>query len=297
MKKITMMFMVALLMFSQSALVFADAAEGDVILILGEDLNDTQKSTVLGELQPPENALEVIVTNKEEHQYLGNYISKAQIGTKALSSATITIGKKGSGLSVQTSHINWVSDDMYVNALITAGVKDAIIHITAPFDVSGTAALTGIIKAYEVSTGEIIPEEQKQVANEEMVKTAKLAEELGADETNSLMTNIKEEIAAQKPQTEEEVKAIVQTAAEQTGITLTEAQTQSLVDLFNKIKDLNIDWNAVGEQLNKAKETFTNFIESEQGQGLINAVKEFFAAVWDVIKGWFGSDTTTSEKV
>lgn len=291
MKKLSLIFMLLLFSFAQTNLAFADAAEGDVLLILGENLNETQKKTVLAELNPPKDALEVIVTNQEEHQYLGNYISKAQIGTKALSSATITIGKKGSGISVTTNHINWVSNDMYTNALITAGVKDATIHITAPFDVSGTAALTGLIKAYEVATDYVIPEEQKQVANEEMVKTAQLAEELGADETNSLMTNIKEEIAKQKPKTEEEVQTIVQNASEQAGITLTDAQTQSLVDLFNKIKDLNIDWNAVGEQLTLAKEKFTNFIESEQGQTLINNVKEFFTTVWDAIKGFFGSVT------
>ena len=39
---------------------------------------------------------------------------------------------------------------MYINALATAGVKDASVYVTAPFSVSGTPALTGIIKAYEV---------------------------------------------------------------------------------------------------------------------------------------------------
>ena len=113
------------------------------------------------------------------------------------------------------------------------------------------------------------------------------------------MTNIKEEIAKQKPKTEEEVKGIVQNAASDAGINLTEEQTKSLVDLFNKIKELDIDWNAVGEQLDKAKEKFNNFIESEQGQGLINSVKEFFSSVWDAIKGFFNSvkedNTETSD--
>ena len=29
---------------------------------------------------------------------------------------------------------------MYLNALMTAGVKDAKVYVTAPFEVSGTAA-------------------------------------------------------------------------------------------------------------------------------------------------------------
>ena len=45
--------------------------------------------------------------------------------------------------------------------LITAGVKDAEIQITAPFKVSGTAALTGLMKAYETTSNKQIPEEVK----------------------------------------------------------------------------------------------------------------------------------------
>src|SRR5699024_9612239 len=110
------------------------------------------------------------VTNQEEHKYLGEYISKAQIGTKALSSSKIVIGEKDSGLKVTTHNITWVTDNMYENAMSTAGVQDAEVYVTAPFPVSGTAALTGILKAYETTMDIKIPEEQKQVANEEMVK-------------------------------------------------------------------------------------------------------------------------------
>src|SRR5690606_28961916 len=121
----------------------------------------------------------ITVTNEEEHKYLGDYIPKAQIGSKAISSSKIQIEKKGSGLEVQTNNINWVTDEMYLNALMTAGVKDANVYVTAPFEVSGTAALTGLIKAYEVSTDKAIPEDVKQVANQELVETAKLGDKIG----------------------------------------------------------------------------------------------------------------------
>lgn len=106
---------------------------------------------LLAEMKAPKDATIITVSNEEEHQYLGNYISKALIGTRAISSSAVTVAKQGSGLEVETKNINWVTDEMYINALITAGVKDAKIYITAPANVSGTAALTGIIKAYEIS--------------------------------------------------------------------------------------------------------------------------------------------------
>lgn len=268
---------------------YADAAEGDVIIILGEDLTKDQKVKVLADLEAPNNATELTVTNKEEHKYLGNYLSKAQIGSRALSSAKIEIGKAGSGLSVTTNHINWVTNDMYLNAMITAGVKDAHVTITAPFDVSGTAALTGIIKAYEVTTDTKIPEEQKQVANEEIVKTAELSDSIGTEETTTLMTNIKEQLAEKQPQTREEMQSLVENTASNLNVTIPEAQLSGLVDLFMNMKDANINWNAVGEQLDKAKQQFTDFIESDTGQGIIAGIKDFFVGIIDIIKGWFSS--------
>lgn len=265
----------------------ADAAVGDTIITLGENLTEEQKNALLTEMNAPENAQIITVSNAEEHQYLGNYVAKSLIGTRAISSSAITIAKKGSGLEVETKNINWVTDEMYINALITAGVKDAKIYITAPFEVSGTAALTGLIKAYEVSTDKVIPEDVKQAANEEMVTSAKLGDQIGTDNASALITKIKEEMAKNPPQTIEEIRTIVENAANDLGLTLTEEQIQSLVDLFNKLKDLNIDWNQVGDQLKAAKDKIANYLSSEEGQGFLESIKQFFINLIDWIKGLF----------
>ena len=145
----------------------------------GADLSNENRQKVLDELNVPDNATKVTVTNKEEHEYLGKYISNAQIGTRAISSSSITVAKKGSGLDVKTHNIDSITDEMYLNALMTAGVKDAKVYVTAPFEVSGTAALTGIIKAYEVSSDKAISEDVKQVANQELVTTSNLGDKIG----------------------------------------------------------------------------------------------------------------------
>ena len=267
---------------------FADAVPGDVIITLGEDLNEAQKETILKEMNAPENPQIVIVTNEEEHQYLGKYIPKANIGTNALSSTSITIGEKDSGLDVTVSeHITLITEEMYTNALITAGVKDAEIFVTGPFNVSGTAALTGIIKAYEVSSDQVIPEAVKQAANEEMVETTKLSEKIGAEDATKLMARIKDEIAKNAPKNDEELRTIIINAAKDLGITLTDADIDRLMDLFNKLMALNIDWNQVGEQLNLAKDKLTNFLESDEGQNFLDKLKEFFVSLIDAIKNFF----------
>ncbi|MFJ5621183.1 DUF1002 domain-containing protein [Peribacillus loiseleuriae] len=266
---------------------FADAAVGDMIITLGENLTAEQKQMLLAEMGAPADAEILTVTNKEEHDYLGSYIASRLIGTKAISSSSITLEKAGTGLKVDSKNINWVTEEMYVNALATAGVKDATVHVTAPIPVSGTAALTGVIKAYELSSDKAIPEEVKQAANEEMVKTAQLGDQVGTDEATALITKIKEKMAINPPKTEADVRAIIESAAKELGITLTEEQIQSLIDLFNKLKDLNIDWNAVGNQLTEAKEKLSTFLHSEEGQSFLDKLKSFFSSLIDAIKSFF----------
>lgn len=266
---------------------YADVAVGDMIVTLGENLTPEQKQLLLTEMKAPEDAEIITVSNKEEHQYLGKYISKSLIGTRAISSSAITIGDKGTGIQVTTKNINWVTDEMYINALITAGVKDAKIYITAPIEVSGTAALTGIIKAYEVSTDTVIPEDVKQAANEEMVETANLGEDIGQEEATALMAKVKEQIAEQKPKTVEEVQTIIQDSAKELNISLTDEQLQSLISFFNKLKELNIDWNQVGNQLSEAKDKLTGYLESEEGKGFLAKIKEVFTSIVEAIKSFF----------
>jgi uncharacterized protein YpuA (DUF1002 family) len=276
--------LLAVLLFAFPSLSHADAAVGDIIITLGENLSEQQRQTLLQEMNATEDNQIITVSNEEEHKYLGNYIPKATIGTKALSSSSITIEEKGSGLEVKTKNINWVTDEMYLNALMTAGVKDATIYVTAPIEVSGTAALTGLIKAYEISSEEAIPEDVKQVANEELVTTAKLGDEVGTENAAALMAKIKDEIAKNGvPETDAELRTLIENAAKELGITLSEADINSLVELFNKMKDINIDWNQVGQQLDKAKDKISNFLNSEEGQSFLQQVKEFFITLWNAI--------------
>ncbi|MGR3289223.1 MULTISPECIES: DUF1002 domain-containing protein [Bacillus] len=267
---------------------YADSAEGDVIITLGKDLSAQDRQKVLNEMNAPENATIIEVTNAEEHKYLGNYISKADIGTRAISSSSITIAKKGSGLEVKTNNISKITDEMYLNALMTAGVKDAKVYVTAPFEVSGTAALTGLMKAYETSSDQKISDDVKKVANEELVTTSKLGEKIGNDNASALMAKVKEDIAKNGvPQSQEELGKKIDQAASDLGVTLTDDQKNSLLSLFNNMKDINIDWGQVGDQLDKAKDKITNFINSDEGKNFIQKLIDFFVSIWNAIVSVF----------
>ena len=94
MKKIKITILLILLLFSLPLQSFADVAVGDMIITLGESLSEEQKNMILSEMNAPEDAQIITVTNAEEHEYLGNYIAKSIIGTKTFSSSAITIQAK-----------------------------------------------------------------------------------------------------------------------------------------------------------------------------------------------------------
>jgi uncharacterized protein YpuA (DUF1002 family) len=286
-KIFALLSIVAAALFIAPLKMFADAAPGDIIVTLGQNLTDEQKNSLLKEMDVPADVQTVTVTNEEEHKYLGDYISKAQIGSKAISSSKITVGEKDQGLSVETNNINWVTEEMYMNALTTAGVTDAEIYVTAPFEVSGTAALTGILKAYETTAQIEIPEAQKQVANEEMVKTAELGERIGAKEATELMTRVKEEIAKNPVQSEDDLRALIKKVAKDMGIELTQEELNGLIALFNKMKDLNIDWDQVQSDLKNISENLGDFLNKEETQSFIQKILEFLSALIEAIKSLF----------
>jgi uncharacterized protein YpuA (DUF1002 family) len=271
------------------AFVLADAIPGDVIITLGEDLSETQKQALLDEMGATQEDTIIYVTNEEEHQYLGNYISASRIGTNALSSSKITLGEEGAGLAVESNNINWVSDEMYANALITAGVEDADIYITAPIPVSGTAALTGLIKAYEIATEIEIPEEQKQIANEELIRTGELSDSIGMEEATELMNRIKEEIANNPVETEEDLRELIRRVAAELGITLTDEELNGLVSLFMRMKDLNIDWNQVQDQISRVRDNLGEFLNREDTQGFIKNFLDLINRLIDSLRGLFSS--------
>ena len=122
----------------------ADVVPGDVIVTLGADLSPAQREDLLEKWKFRMMLRLLEVTNEEEHVYLGDYISNTNIGSRALSSSKITMTGPGEGINVTSNNITWVSDKMYANALVTAGVEDADVYVTAPFDVSGYSWINGL---------------------------------------------------------------------------------------------------------------------------------------------------------
>lgn len=273
-----------LMLVTIQAPVFADAVEGDVILCFGQDLTPEQRDALMKRFNGSDKDQIIEVTNKEEHKYLGDFVPESKIGRKAISSARVEYTAEGSGIEVETSErIRYITHDMYRQALETAGIKDAKITVDAPMNVSGTAALTGIMKAYETSTGKKISDKVKKAANEEMVVTSDLAQEVGADKATGLVKDIKEKIATEAPKSREEVQNIIINISNEYNLNLTAEQTDKLTNFFDNLRKTDIDWHGLADKAKGAADQAKEYINSEEGQSLLQKIKAFFADLFNSI--------------
>ena len=152
MKRIIAVIMTIVCLCSMSG-AFAYEA-GEARAVIGANLDQAQVAGVYADFGIERGSVkEIIVTNADEREYLEGLVDEKKIGSVALSCVYIELLEEGSGLSIEANNINWCTEQMYINALTTAGITDAKVIVSAPFAVSGTAALTGVYKAYEDITG------------------------------------------------------------------------------------------------------------------------------------------------
>lgn len=259
-------------------------------LALGADLSDAQKATVLSIMGIPADDLAdydvVYVTNAEEHQYLDAYISSSQIGSKALSSILIAEGEKGSDINISTTNINYCTVGMYKNALTTAGVTDANIIIAGPSSISGTAALVGVLKAYQEMTGKTMEDNVVDAALNELVITGQLEQSidgLSDEEVEEFIAYVKSVIAENDLSSEEDINTAIDDACQKYNVTLSDSERQQIVSLLLKITSLGIDLDGLVDYAKNLYDSYKdgNGIDlsgiSEKGffSGLLSRIKDF----------------------
>ena len=262
-------------------------------LALGADLNDSQRATILSIMGIDAANLSdydvVYVTNAEEHQYLDSYISSSQIGTRSLSSVVIVQRDKGSGLNISTTNINYCTVGMYKNALTTAGVTDADIIVAGPTPISGTAALVGVLKAYQEMTGKEISDSVVDTALNELVLTGQLEESLKGvsdAEVEEFIAYIKALIAKDDLTDDEGINGAIDEACEKYGVPLSDDERQQIVDLVKKINSLGIDLNGLVDYAESLYNSFKNGDSSSSG-GIAAVVGGFFKSVFSSVGDFF----------
>ena len=261
---------------------------GEARAVIGANLTDEQIADVYKNFGISRgDVTELRVTNADERKYLSGYVDDSVIGTNSISCVYIEVLDEGEGLDVTTSNINWCTSQMYVSALATAGITDAKIIVAAPFEVSGTAALTGVYTAYEDITGEKLDETAKLVSTQELTLTAELADKIGSYDSVEIVNELKLLLGETRNMTDEQLRAEIVSIASDLGVTLTDTQINQLISLCRSLEKLNPDelkakvesvQNTIAK-LGQAKETVSNFL---------TGVKNVWNSIVDFFKNIFG---------
>ena len=288
MKKILTLWLCLTLLLSVSAPAFADTTSR--CAVLGADLNDQQIAAVYQQFGIRRGeVMELTLTNAEERHYLEGFVAESVIGTRSISCVYVELLPAGSGIAVSTSKITWCTGDMYVSALATAGVTDARITVAAPFEVSGTAALAGVYKAYEEMTGVRLDDAAKLVSTQELTVTGGLAQEIGSEDSTSIIGELKLMLNETKNMSDEELGALILQIAGRYNVRLTETQVSQLISLCRSMESLNPeqlkqrveDVQGTLQKVYEAKDKVVGFAESVKS--FMETLSEFMQKIREFI--------------
>ena len=216
-------------------------ADASKVVTLGADLTDEQKNTMMKYFKADASQVQIItVNNQDERNYLGKYISSAQIGTRTLSCAYVKPTQSG-GIKVRTANLNYVTCNMLANALSTAGVSNCEAVAACPYEVSGTGALTGVMMAYETASGKQLDSTKKDLATKEVVVTGDVAQQDGGDNATNIINQAKLQIIGDNVQNADEIYNIVNNIAIQNNVSLSSDELNTITALLQEIVQQNYD--------------------------------------------------------
>ena len=290
MKKFLSILSIVLILIASTNMVLADTFK---TVSIGADITDTQKQQMYNEFGAnPSDVQTVVITNSDERKYLSGIVSDSIIGNRSISCSYVEPLSSGEGLNVTVNNLTFVNKEMIANALVTAGIKDAKVIASAPFSVSGTAALTGIMKAFEKSTGTSLNPVAKDAATREMVATGELGQQIGQEKAAQFVNDVKQEVISAGAKNSDDIKSIIQKVAEKEGINLSDEQINSLSDILKKISTLDIKLSDIQNQLKSINEKLAKGFEETKGilakiQQVLESIKKAIASLIEKVKSFF----------
>lgn len=274
-------------------------ADGTRVVTIGVNNTAEQRQKIFSYFGVKENEVQVLeVNNKEEREYLGGVATEAQLGTKTYSCSYVEPTNSG-GINVKTANITWVTSSMVASTLSTAGMTNANAVIAAVFPVSGTGALTGVMKAFEDASGKKLDEDKKELASEELITTGDLGDKIGQgkigqDKATGVVNDIKTEVIKNGTSDVTQIADIINNVTNNYNVKLTDAQIKQITDLMEKIAAQKYDYNSMKQTLNNVSDVVQNNLkeagESVGNSGIMDSIGGLFSSIGDWFSNLFGGN-------
>ncbi|SHK52561.1 Uncharacterized protein YpuA, DUF1002 family [Clostridium cavendishii DSM 21758] len=282
-----------------STVAFADSKD-TVVVSLGADLKKEQKTEMLNRFGVTYKQIEagdvkqIDITNQDIREQLGMDTSKPiPKNSVSISSCYIKVLGKGEGVNVSTHNLTEVTKSMLANAIITSGITDAKVIADAPYEVTGTAALAGVLKGFEKSTGKELPLENKEVARKEISVTKNIGDSIGPDKAASMVSDAKTQVIKDKPKDEQAIKKVIDKTSDNYEVKLTADQEKQLTKLLEDVNKLNLNYNDIKSSLDKLNENMQKSLEKagvilKENNNLLHKISMKFDSFANWVKGIFG---------
>ena len=208
---------------------------------------------------------------------------------------------------VTPQNITKVTADMYRNAAATLGLEHAQITVASPVQVTGESALAGIYYSLE-KNGAKVPQESKNLAQEELTTLARINEEnvgkknFDADKLNVALTDIKTAVANAKNNKQDLSKDDIQKIVKETlkNYKLDGAMSSKQINLIinfavnlsksNVVSNKNFTKTLTDLKdsiVDKAGDTFNNINLNFDANSILKDSGNFFTNVWNAIVKFF----------
>ena len=259
----------ALLLLSTAAL----AVPGDSCVVLGEELTLGETDGIFAALGVERGTtMELTLSRPDAETYFSDVPEKA-----ASVGVFVRIRSGGEGLSLSLSNITG-AETAVAAALTAAGVTDAEIVAAAPEETGALAVLPAVYKAYETLTCLPLDPEAKETAAAALREADALSSEIDSSKLEELlgvMTGFFDELSALS---DDELRERIRSIAAEHGMTLNDAQTQQLADLFRKIQSLG--GSGFAERVQELPETVEKIRET--GESALSTA----GTIWDSVRGF-----------
>ncbi|NLJ94219.1 MAG: DUF1002 domain-containing protein [Clostridiaceae bacterium] len=243
---------------------------------------------------PQDESIKRLVVNSSD---FNKYTGRTTQDSALYSSAYISKQSDNSGVRVYINtpqNITQIKDHQYMNAALTSGITDVNIVVGAPIQVTGETALVGVYKALE-DAGYTLDEDATQTATDELFVINEISqnntenEDFDSEDFSKAIAEIKRqisEISDRENLSSDQITVIINNVLNEYNITISEADKDKLAGWLNDFKALDIDWNAIGEELSGLGELI-----SEKGDEIYEWGVEsgFFTRLWEAIKSFFNN--------
>lgn len=257
------------------------------ILSFGSDLSDSQEAQLRKYFKAPDNIEAIYVDSKMALKQFGlDEKELANFTGGWYSSAYVKLLQKENGVTVNSSNLTLVTNDMLANALITSGILNAEVTASAPFEVTGESALAGILAGAENIMGGELSTSNKKAAQEEIDVSLDLAEEIGDTEASAIINEVKTAVIKDKPSSEEEIKEIIEKVEKKYDVDISATIRNNMVALMSNINDLDLDYSKLKDTLDKSASKFKDEMEA-LGKELKDS--GFFDKLFSWISDFFSS--------